>query len=93
MQSEEELPPPPAQAASDQEEEAEDDEARMQGTDIEQGNAKVCSPTAAPTLAVLSSMLPIMQLSRLPQYATMCICLLLAATLPEGLTGVCNTVC
>lgn len=57
VQSEEELLPPPAQAASDQEEEAEDDGARMQGTDIEQGNAKVCSPTAINTMAVLSCMM------------------------------------
>lgn len=61
-----ELPPPPAEAAGDQDEEAEDDGARMQGTDIEQGKAKVCSPTATYITAVLFRMMHIMHSSMQP---------------------------
>lgn len=53
MQSEDELLPPPAEAAGDQDEDAEEDGTRMQGTDIEQGNAKVCLAAATRTMAVL----------------------------------------
>ena len=72
LQGEGELPPLPAEAAGNHEEEAEDDGAGVQGTDIEQGSAKVCSPTATHALAVLSCMMHIMhshlQFSSTPQY-------------------------
>lgn len=44
VQGEDEMMPPSAEEAVSQEEEAEEVGPRLQGTDIEQGNAKVATP-------------------------------------------------
>ena len=47
VQGEDDLLPPPTEEAGDQDEDTEDDSHRLQGTDIEQGNTKVPSPSPA----------------------------------------------